>query len=281
MSSSKAQLLASECLTREGPVPGTLPGALKEMPTFSISRDAFLLRLPSGLKFHYEQGKGVTVSRPADMADHEVALFLNGSVYGAVAWINGLVPLHASAVAHEGRVHAFSGHSGAGKSTLAAALGGHGLPLFADDVLVLDLSEPSGIICLPGHKKLKLWGDAIALTGAAAGQQVRAGLDKFYTEPQGGVSAEPLPLSSLYFLEENSADEMAVKPVSGIERFTMAQNGFYRPHFYSAIFGNKELFKICARFASCVQINRFSRPRRKELFGEGVAMIAGIIRQAK
>lgn len=280
MNYSTAQLLASEHKTREGPVPETIPQALKEMPTFSISMDAFLLRLPNGLKFHYEKGKGVTVSRLVDTPDHEVALFLNGSVYGAIAWINGLVPLHASAVEHEGRVYAFTGHSGAGKSTLAAALGGHGLPLFADDVLVLDFTQPSGIICFPGHKKLKLWGDAIELTGASAGAQVRTGLDKFYSDPQGGFSADPLPLSSLFFLEENAQSEITAKPVSGIERFTIAQTAFYRPHFCSAILGKKELFEICSRFSREVEITRFERPRRKELFAAGAAMIAGMIKGA-
>lgn len=280
MAHSQSELLAAECQTREGPVPDTIPGALKEMPTFSIARDAFLLRLPSGLKFHYRQGKGVTVSRPGNMADHEVALFLNGSVYGAVAWINGLVPLHASAVAHDGRVHAFTGHSGAGKSTLAAALGAHGFPLFADDVLVLDVSQPAQIIALPGHKKLKLWGDAIKLTGASAGEQVREGLDKFYSEPHGGFAAEPLPFASLFFLEEQSGSEVAVRPLSGVERFKIAQHGFYRPHFYAALFGNDELFKICSRLASGISISRFARPRRKETFAHSVTVMADAIKGA-
>lgn len=240
--------------------------------------DAFLLRLPSGLKFHYQKGRGVTVSRPVDMADPEVKLFLNGSVYGAIAWINGLVPLHASAVAHEGQVHAFTGHSGAGKSTLAAALGHHGLPLFADDVLVLDLTRPDEITCLPGHKKLKLWGDAIALTGGTAGEQVRAGLDKFYIDPAAGFIAQPLKLASLCFLGGNSRDAMTVSPIAGIQGFTMAQTAFYRPHFCAAVTDKKKLFGIYSRLATQVKMVRFDRPRRKELFDDGVAMIASIIK---
>jgi len=75
-----------------------LEGALTEAPTFAISENAFQLKLPSGLRFHYQRGDGVTVSKPENISDSEVGLFLNGSVYGAIAWFNGYVPLHTSGV---------------------------------------------------------------------------------------------------------------------------------------------------------------------------------------
>ena len=99
---------------------------------------------------------GITSSGASDVDLSEESLWLNGSVYSAIASINGLLPIHASAVAHDGRVFAFTGPAGAGKSTLVAALASRGLPMFCDDTLVLDLSDPERIICLPGHKRLKL-----------------------------------------------------------------------------------------------------------------------------
>jgi hypothetical protein len=271
-------LLDAECVTREGFTPNTLPGALKEMPTYAITRDAFLLKLPSGLNFHYRRGNGVTVSRPDAVSDLEVALFLNGSVYGAIAWINGLIPLHASGVVHNGRVHAFTGHSGAGKSTLAAALGKRDLPLLADDVLVLDLSDPDAVICLPGHKQLKLWGDALAMTGYEANGQVRKDLDKYYIAPDSGFYAEPLPLSSLYFLQDVAKEDIAFSPVKGAHRFNFVRASFYRPHFCAAIADNRDLFKTVARIAQQVTITCFDRPCRKEAFDQGVDVMAARIR---
>ena len=77
-------------------------------------------------------------------------LSLFGSPWAAVALQRGLLPLHASAVSRAGAVHAFSGASGGGQSTLAAALGRHGLPFFADDLLLLDpASFGEGCLCLP------------------------------------------------------------------------------------------------------------------------------------
>jgi len=271
-------LLAAESAIHPGPVPDSLPAPLRVSPTFAIGADEFLLKLPSGLKFHYRQGRGVTVERPDAVAESDVPLFLNGTVYGAIAWINGLVPLHASGVAHGGKVHAFTGHSGAGKSTMAAALGNHDLPLLADDVLVLDLSDPTRIMCLPGHKQLKLWKDALALTGAEAQVAVRKDVDKFFITPPGGYQAGAMELTELYILTDHSKAEVTFTPYTGTERFTQARGAFYRPTLFNAVSGRQGLFGVVSRLASQLAITNFDRPRNRDLFAEGVATMAARIK---
>ena len=81
--------LRAETGLREGAVPASLPDALTATPTYEMARDAFLLRLPTGLAFHYRRGVGTVYARPAGMTDGEVGLFFDGSVYGAIAWLNG------------------------------------------------------------------------------------------------------------------------------------------------------------------------------------------------
>ena len=272
--------LAAESATRDGPVPDTLPDALRTAATFAIAADGFLLKLPSGLKFLYRQGQAVTVERPENVPESDVPLFLNGSVYGAIAWINGLVPLHASGVVHDGRVHAFTGHSGAGKSTLAAGLSARGLPIMADDVLVLDMSDPADVKCLPGHKQLKLWKDAVEMVGAATKHQVREQIDKFFIEPASPYYPEPLPLAELYLLTDNSKTEATFVPVQGMERFTQARAAFYRPHLCNAIADRQDLFGLLSRLAAKVPITKFDRPRDRKLYADGVsAMLARITAQ--
>ena len=62
----------------------------------------------------------------------------------AIALHRGLLPLHASAVARNGDVHAFSGGTAEGKSTLAAAMPGPGYGFFADDILIFDPVRDAG-----------------------------------------------------------------------------------------------------------------------------------------
>ena len=169
------RVMAQETRVRYGAVPRSLGDQVVEPDHNLIAEGQYLLRCASGYGYHYRPGVGMTVERPALNADpDEEFLWLNGSVYAAVACLNGLYPLHASAVEFEGRVYAFTGPSGAGKSTLVSALGQRGLPLFCDDTLLLDLSARGPVIALPGHKRLKLTEHALGLTGLLSEQVVGA-----------------------------------------------------------------------------------------------------------
>lgn len=121
--------MARETAVRHGRVPREL-GGLKVEPGFRIiAGGQFLLRCDSGYGYHYVPGEGITIERPDAADPDEEVLWLNGSVYAAVACLNGLYPIHASAVAAGGRVFAFTGPPGAGKSTLVTGLGQRGLPM--------------------------------------------------------------------------------------------------------------------------------------------------------
>jgi hypothetical protein len=262
----------------EGGVPASLPGALTMTPTYEISPDAFLLRLPTGLAFHYRRGAGTVYARPVGMADGEVRLFFDGSVYGAIAWLNGLVPLHASAISHDGGVYAFTGISGEGKSTLVAALAERGLSICSDDVLVLDLSDPDAVMAVPGHKRLKLWADALTLTGRRPDEAVRPGLDKFYVADRLPFDAAPLPIRRLYVLESVVNADPGIAPITGADRFTALRSAYYRPQFCSAIAEQAGYFATAARLSAAIAMSRFNRSRMTADFATGISMIEADIR---
>lgn len=269
--------LQKEAEIRDGVPPATLDHAARRTPTYEISDDAFLLKVPNGLVLHYRRGEGVTASRPAHVAASDVALFLNGSVYGAIAWINGFVPLHAAAVVHDGRVHAFSAPSGYGKSTLAAALGRRGMPLFCDDILLLDPSDPHEIICLPGHGQLKLWDDAVALTGAAKAAAVRPHMPKYYAIPPGGAAQDPLPLAQLIILEAQARKPENPAALKGAERMSHLLAAMYRRHFCAAIIEHRSTFAALTRIGAAIPISIFDRPLDESWFDFGVELMAGAI----
>lgn len=233
-------------------------------PTFQISSREFLLELPFGLRFHYCKGDGVRVHQPDECPDQEVRLFFEGSVYGAIAYLNGLLPLHASSVVHGGQVCAFTAHSGGGKSTLVGGLLQRGFKLFSDDVLLLDLSDPDQTWCLPGHKKLKLWQDAVDLTGADAGDQVRAELQKFFIDAEKATFTDPLPLGDLFQLRNDALKGTAVSDVSGTKRFAVVRRAIYRPRFANAVIGNLDMFRVISQVCNTVRVREFDRKKLKE-----------------
>lgn len=271
-------LLARESRTRHGAVPQTLCGDEVAPGRARINQSAYLLRTLSGLGFLYRQGDGVTIERAAMADPLEEALWLAGSVYSAIASINGLLPVHASAVAWGGQVHAFTGSSGAGKSTLTAALGRHGLPLFCDDTLVMDISDPARIVCLPGHKRLKLTGEGVRLTGAAVEGHVGAMTGKFYCTPPGGTVGEALPLASLTFIEDGDAVDW--NPLAGAERLARLNDDHFTTVNFAAARGLDRAgrFALLARLAPAIPMARLRRPRDPARFAAVAAAIAHHVR---
>lgn len=270
------RLLAQETRARPGRVPREWGGRPIAADTSWLEGDSYLLRTDTGLGFFYRQGHGITVDHDEGADLSEEGLWLNGSVYAAIACINGLMPIHASAVAHGGQVHAFTGPSGAGKSTLIAALASYGLAMYADDTLVLDLSDATRIMCLPGHKRLKLTAEAIALTGAQAQESVGAASGKFYARAGPGATpaAEPLPLAELIFLE--TGDRLSMTPIGGGARIARLGDDHYTTELFARA-GQRdrgEIFALRARLARQVAMSRLQRPRDLARFAESAAMVA-------
>jgi hypothetical protein len=279
MSKSAAQLLMErETRVRYGPVDLERFGYALEPGRSHLEAGCFLLHTPDGLKYSYRQGEGITIARDFAADASEEMLWLNGSVYSAVASINGLMPFHASAIACDGQVFAFSGPSGAGKSSLVAGLSGLGLSMFCDDTLILDLSDPERIMCLPGHKRLKLAPDAIALTGAESAGKVGSDVDKYYASAAGGEIGTPLPLAELIFLEQGEA--MAIEPLRGAERFTRVEDDHYTAGLFGAArqFDRASQFQHRARLARQIAMSRFVRPWNLDSFHQGVDLIAEHVR---
>jgi hypothetical protein len=256
-----------------GQAPRSLNGSPLEPMSWQILGDSFLLRGVGEHYFHYKVGRGVTIDRGSGVDPREEALWMNGSVYSAIASLNGLLPIHASAVAVGQAVVAFTGPAGAGKSTLVAALANRGIAMFCDDTLVLDLSDDSRIVCLPGHKRLKLRPEAVQLTGALAMEKVSAAIDKFYAEPGAGTVREPLPLVSLVFLEEGP--EAEITAIRGAERLVRLHDDHQTSRLFAQArsFDRAERFKHLDRLAKQMRMDRFVRPRDSKKFHQGVDLV--------
>lgn len=266
-----------ETRVRHGETPRTLLGEPLVEMSWHMRGEEFLLRGEGEHYFYYRKGSGITIDRGASFDASEESLWLNGSVYAAIASMNGLLPIHASAVAFQDRVFAFTGAGGAGKSTLVAALGDRGLPMFCDDTLILDLSDPEQILCLPGHKRLKLRPDALELTGALRQEKVSLTVDKYYAQPATGNIGVALPMARLIFLEDGGGP--AIAPIQGAERLTRLQDDHQTTQLFAAArgFSRGEQFGHLVRLARQIVMARFQRSRATAQFDEGADLAAGYI----
>jgi hypothetical protein len=261
-----------------GPVPERLDRATVEGPMFAVADRRFLLRVPNGLRVLVEDGAVVTIDRPSHLSDDDQMLWVLGSAWGALAYQRGLLPLHLSAVRLGDGVAGFGGASGAGKSTLAAALVTRGHTLVADDVTGVDATTPGRPMALPGHKTLKLWGDATTLVGVEPDRPVRTDepIDKYYVAiGDDGDERRALPLHRVYQLVDrhgrpDGEPDLSISQRRGGAAVLTLERSIYRPRFGEAILGRRRLYELLAVIAAHTEVFTFERPMRKERFWAGV-----------
>lgn len=270
-------LLARETQVRAGPLMTALDGVAVLPGEQRLADGRYLLVGRSGFSCFYRKGEGVLLGGYSPEHAGELALYLVGSVHAAVACLNGLLPIHASAVAAGGQAIAFTAPSGGGKSTLVTGLGDLGMPLFCDDTLVLHLGAPDAVHALPGHKRVKLWPEALALTGREPLELVSPDYPKYYATPTAGDVAEPLPLGALVFLREGP--EPGWRRLSGGEAIAAFADDHYTRKLFDAAnpHSRAERFALHARIARQVPMFEFTRPLEPARFRECCAFLAGRI----
>lgn len=248
-----------------------------------IDGDDFVLR-DEGFSCRYRRGDGITVQLDDPAKAGLLELFLAGSVYSAVAAINGFTALHASAVAVDGKAIAFTGPPGAGKSTTAAALRSRGLPVVADDTLIVDMSgviDMAGTqpICLPGHKRLKLWPDSVAMAGTPAFELVSREYPKIFAAEEASEIDAPLPLGAIVTVE--AGEQLSFEPVRGAARIAVLDDDHYTARHRVMAQGQDRVRRMgdLARLANAVPVFRFVRPLNPDRFGPTHDFLAGQLAQ--
>lgn len=266
-----------EMRVTEGFVPSTVENAFfDDGEGFAVATDEFVFTTWDGVRFHYRLEQGVTVQMPeADLRDggaaqNDCELFLWGTVFGTIAWLNGFVPLHASAVDMGDRIVAFTADSGGGKSTLAAALAILGYPHVCDDTLVLSFQKDA-VHALPDQKPLKLWGDALAMTGTLPSRPVPSMPGKHYASAA-RKSEAPAPLTDLFFLD--AGDEIALEPITGVAKLSLLPTALYRAFLHVARDDREAHQRILLEFCTKVRFWRLRRPIDPSRFGDDVVEIA-------
>lgn len=166
--------------------------------------------------FRYECRRGakavIELAPGADPAG--VADMITSRVLTILAYQRGLLPLHAAAVRAGGGLVAIAGPSGAGKSTLAAALVARGLPLAADDMVVVRAEDP--MLASGGACRLKLSPASLAEVGwpASGGPLANDTEGKYLVAPPTPAPRGPawLPLRAVVHLSTGEA--AAASPLS-------------------------------------------------------------------
>lgn len=247
-----------------GPVPENLDGARSKGVRFQAAPGRFLLTVDGVARYLTADGRKITIQKAPGAEEDAVRLFLQGSAFGALLHQRGLLPLHASAIAVNGKAILFSGMSGAGKSTLAGAFCKRGYSVLADDISVVSPGGDAIPMVLPGFPQIKLWADATRkLKEDTAGlRKVREELDKFGWPLAEKFCSEPTPLGRIYVLRTTNTDRFEMEEVTGQEKFNLLVRNTYRFRFTEGLDSKPEHFSQCTVAGRHAEVRRVTRPVR-------------------
>jgi hypothetical protein len=253
----------------EGPVEvtiltGTVVGPDGAEEGLHVDDDGLVLIIPDVAKFRISGGDTIVVEANADVPERNVRLFLLGSAFGALLHQRGLLPLHANAVEVGGKAYAFMGRSGAGKSTLAAWFHDRGHLVLADDVCVVRFDEAGRAWACPGLPRLRLWLDALELTGreleglkrSYIGQSAQ--LDKYDVpvEASAMIHAD-VPVGGIYLL--NEGDSFEVTALTGMEAAEAIFSNTYRGAYVAAASSYRGHWQSAVALARSTPVHRVQR----------------------
>lgn len=230
----------------------------------------YLLDIPDIAQYWVGGGRWIHVEARSGASDREVRLFLLGSALGIALHQRGILPLHANAIAVDGRAVAFMGRSGAGKSTLAAWFHDQGYRVLADDICVVKI-EQGRPMAYPGLPRLRLWEDALLASGRDPGDHQRS----FHTPADerrkfdvpinsDAVAANALPLAALFVLEEGP--KLRIESVTGAGTVEAISANTYRGGMIGRVGDFASHLDVVVSIARSVPTFRLARPIDRSRF---------------
>lgn len=243
--------------------------AEEEDAPYVVRPDRFFLERSHVGRYEVKNGETITVDVCSGVADVDVRVYLLGSVFGALCHQRGLLPLHASAIVHEGRAYAFGGPSGTGKSTISAGLCQRGFGFVADDVCPIDAGANRQPQILPSVRKLKLSEDSLRTLGFASEGHVRDHEDspRYHVPVAEAAPSLPVPLHAVYmFRRVEEGPDLRIEEIPPAHAVRCLQHLTYMPRYPLAADRVDEHFLSCASLAARVALFEvFHRPGLERL----------------
>jgi hypothetical protein len=240
---------------------------------------------PEGSLFHFPgagefriQADRIAAFLPEQGGDLGELRFL-GPVFSYWFERRGLLTLHGSAVAVDGRVVAFLSRHGGGKSGLAAAMVTAGVPLLTDDLVVVEESEDCWEV-RPSYPLIRMWPDeATHFLGRYADlPQVQKHSEKRSVAiGEGGFGSfrdASTPLACIYLATRvEGGDAVEIQPVSRSEALIELVRHSFSPRLMEAAGLQPARLDRLARLVRSVPVRRLLYPSGFERLEEVVARI--------
>ena len=247
---------------------GTTPEALST-PAQQIRRPeslwntapgAFLMDVPGVARYLVTDGRDILVE-PRGGSDHDMSIFLTGSVFAALLQQRGVTTFHASAIETDSGAVLFAGRSGSGKSSLLAEFIRRGYTMLADDVTGVVPGAGGRAVALSAFPSMRLWADALDTLKERPQVQgkVREDMEK-YLAPVERFRAEPLAVRAVCVLTSHQREGIEVETVPPADAFGWLFRYTYRKGYLHGLGQRPVHFRTVTAMAKSVPVVLVRRP---------------------
>lgn len=236
------------------------------------AKGELLFKVPN-IAHYFFSGNNITIQLLDQGRKKDAEMYILTFLFGAMSFKMGYFPLHGGGIVHNGKAYLFTGRSGAGKSTLLSALEAKGFQVLSDDISNLSVSE-GGVIANPAYPRFKLWENSLLMLNKKGNDeyQLRSDMNK-YMVPISNYSPDPIPVNTIYLLNENNNATIDIIPQKGKEKFNILQKNIYKLWMPKVFNLNLELFELTNKIAEKVVVKEFMRPMDNRLFNTTVDTI--------
>ncbi|AXI10765.1 aldolase [Oceanobacillus sp. 143] len=242
---------------------------------FVVKEDMVLFHVPDVAIYLVKNGQEIMVDPIKGSHEDQIRLYILGTCMGALLIQRGILPLHGSAIAIEGKAYAIVGDSGAGKSTLASAFLKRGYQLLSDDVIPVTLSMENIPIVTPAYPQQKLWLESLNQFGMES-TELRPIIEretKFAVPVSAQFVKEPMPLAGVFELIKTDKEDIAVFPNEKMERFYTIFSHTYRNFIVTRAGLMEWHFGMSAKMMKHLEIYQLHRPTSRFTAHELVDLI--------
>lgn len=262
---------------RFGAVPTSLENAVKPgINTFTL-KGQFILLINEHLRLRAIEGREVVIDRNSHVEDDEIRVYILASVFGAISHQRGLLPIHASAIEHEGKAYLFTGLTGSGKSSIAAGLHERGYQVYAEDLSAVSIEKNAFPTLNFGSIRIKLWADTMKELGIDSGNcpRIRKDLEKF-SYPIHHTSLTPaIPVERFYVITPAHQSTMEFRELKQKDRFRYLLTHTFRQRLIAGLGVEVAHFKMCEQLSRSISAYEFIRP----IEGGGISQTVSILEQ--
>ncbi|WML25133.1 aldolase [Neobacillus sp. OS1-33] len=247
--------------------------------TLVMNETLVMFKVADTAIFLVEEGSRITVSPLNEYKEDVIRLYLLGSCMGAILMQRGIIPLHGSAVAINGKAYAIIGDSGAGKSTLASAFLQKGYQLLTDDVIGVYFTNDNVPMVIPSYPQQKLWQKSLDAFGIDNREfrPVYQRETKFAIPIKDQFISNPLPLAGLFELAITENEEIELKQIEGLSRLQTILIHTYRNFLIQNLGLSNWHFTNSTKIVNRATMYQLRRPNNSFTVNELVSQILNCI----